>query len=45
MTDADKKKFDATAEELVKKGTVGFGEMTRRETSAKADGYSKNKLV
>ncbi len=45
MTDADKKKFDATAEELVKKGTVGFGEMAKREASAKADNYSSKQLT
>ena len=37
VTDGDRKKFDATAEELIRKGIVGFGEMTAEHFSMKAD--------
>ncbi len=37
VTDAVKKEFDATAAELVKKGVVGFGEMTAEHFSMRSD--------
>jgi len=37
VTDAIKKKFDATAAELFKKGVVGFGEMTAEHFSMRSD--------
>ncbi len=37
VSDAAKKKFDDTAAELIKKGVLGFGEMTAEHFSMKAD--------
>ena len=37
VTEAVKKKFDDTAAELIRKGVVGFGEMTAEHFSMKAD--------
>ncbi|MCP4001460.1 MAG: hypothetical protein GY727_11180, partial [Gammaproteobacteria bacterium] len=37
VTDAAKKEFDTTAMELVKKGIVGFGEMTAEHFSMRSD--------
>ena len=37
VTDAVKKEFDATAAKLIKKGVVGFGEMTAEHFSMRSD--------